>query len=63
MQMAAGEFSAVDVRNAIERREVIPYFQPIVELRSGDLCGFEMLARWLHPQLGMIPPYQLGIDG
>jgi c-di-GMP phosphodiesterase len=56
--MAAGAFSSVDLRNAIGRRDVVPYFQPIVELRSGDLWGFEMLTRWQHPQLGMIPSYQ-----
>jgi PAS domain S-box-containing protein len=56
--MTAGAFSSVDLRNAIERREVVPYFQPIVELRSGELRGFEMLARWQHPQLGVIPPDQ-----
>ena len=57
-QMTARTFSPADLQNAIERGEVVPYFQPIVELRSGELWGFEMLARWLHPQLGMIPPYQ-----
>jgi EAL domain-containing protein (putative c-di-GMP-specific phosphodiesterase class I) len=56
--MTAQTFSPADLQNAIERGEVVPYFQPIVELRSGELWGFEMLARWLHPQLGMIPPYQ-----
>jgi PAS domain S-box-containing protein len=56
--MTTGEFSSVDLRNAIERREVVPYFQPIVELRSGELWGFEVLARWQHPLLGIIPPDQ-----
>ncbi|WP_158750604.1 EAL domain-containing protein [Acidobacterium sp. S8] len=56
--MTARTFSSADLQNAIERGEVVPYFQPIVELRSGELWGFEMLARWLHPQLGMIPPNQ-----
>ena len=33
-------------------------YQPIVELTSGDVAGFEALARWPHPQWGMIPPEQ-----
>jgi sensor c-di-GMP phosphodiesterase-like protein len=33
-------------------------YQPIVELTSGDVAGFETLARWPHPQWGMIPPEQ-----
>lgn len=43
---------------ALERNDIVPYFQPIVELRSGVLTGFEVLARWLHPVEGMIPPDQ-----
>lgn len=56
--MAAATLSAEDLRTAIEHREVVPYFQPIVELRSGRLWGFEMLGRWQHPEWGMIPPSQ-----
>lgn len=56
--MAAASFTINDLRNAIERREVVPYFQPIVELRSGRLWGFEVLSRWQHPQLGIVPPDQ-----
>ena len=33
-------------------------YQPIVELTSGDVAGFETLARWPHPEWGMIPPEQ-----
>ena len=33
-------------------------YQPIVELTSGDVAGFEALVRWPHPQWGMIPPEQ-----
>ncbi|HTT53064.1 MAG TPA: EAL domain-containing protein [Streptosporangiaceae bacterium] len=33
-------------------------YQPIVELASGDVVGFEALARWPHPKWGMIPPEQ-----
>jgi PAS domain S-box-containing protein len=45
-----------DVRTAIENDAVVPYFQPFVELRSGQLFGFEILARWQHPDLGPILP-------
>ncbi len=54
--MAARPFPLIDLRNAIERREVMPSFQPIVALRTGRLWGFEVLARWHHPQLGIISP-------
>ena len=45
-----------DLRRALESNEIVPYFQPIVELRSGLLTGFEVLARWQHPQRGLVPP-------
>ncbi len=47
---------ANDLRRALENNEIIPYFQPLVELRTGLLSGFEALARWQHPQRGLIPP-------
>jgi PAS domain S-box-containing protein len=46
----------VDLRRALESDEIIPCFQPIVELNTGRLTGFEVLARWQHPQLGLILP-------
>jgi diguanylate cyclase (GGDEF)-like protein len=46
----------MDLRNAIAKDEVVPYFQPIIELESGQLHGFEVLARWPHPTRGMVMP-------
>jgi PAS domain S-box-containing protein len=54
--MAAKAFPIIDLHNAIEHREIVPSFQPIVALRTGQLWGFEVLARWHHPQLGIISP-------
>jgi PAS domain S-box-containing protein len=45
-----------DIRGALEREEVVPFFQPVVELRTGKLKGFEVLARWQHPEHGPILP-------
>ena len=45
-----------DLRGAIERGEIVPYFQPIVRLSSGEISGFEALARWIHPRRGLIAP-------
>jgi len=47
---------ATDLRKALEADEIVPYFQPQVELRTGLLTGFEALARWQHPVHGTIPP-------
>ena len=47
-----------DLRGAIARGEIVPYFQPVVRLSSGKISGFEALARWLHPRRGLIAPDQ-----
>jgi diguanylate cyclase (GGDEF)-like protein/PAS domain S-box-containing protein len=44
------------LRRAIEREEFLLHFQPIMELSSGQLQGFEALVRWRSPEHGMIPP-------
>jgi PAS domain S-box-containing protein len=44
------------VRRALDNDEVEPCFQPVVELHTGRLVGFEVLARWRHPQLGLVLP-------
>src|SRR5262249_7669288 len=45
-----------DLRRALERREIVPYYQPIVDLHSGAVVGFEALARWRHPTMGVLTP-------
>jgi diguanylate cyclase (GGDEF)-like protein/PAS domain S-box-containing protein len=45
-----------DLRRAIERGEIRVQYQPIFSLTSGDVGGFEALARWDHPEHGAIPP-------
>jgi PAS domain S-box-containing protein len=44
------------LRKAIENSEIVPFFQPLVELRTGRLRGFEVLARWKHPLRGLVLP-------
>jgi PAS domain S-box-containing protein len=43
-------------RRSLELGEFLPYFQPKVTLHTGQLAGFEILARWQHPMLGLIAP-------
>lgn len=45
-----------DLRYAIERNELLVYYQPILDLNSIELMGFEALMRWRHPQRGLVPP-------
>jgi c-di-GMP-specific phosphodiesterase len=45
-----------DLRNAFVRGEISPFYQPIVNLNTGAVAGFEALARWRHPKRGLVPP-------
>lgn len=45
-----------DIAEALGRGQIVPYFQPIVDLATGRWRGFEALARWLSPQAGLLLP-------
>ena len=45
-----------ELRLAIERRELTLYFQPIVDLETGELVAEEALVRWEHPRRGLVGP-------
>ena len=45
-----------DLRRAIERHELCAFYQPIIELKSMKLSGFEALIRWNHPERGLVSP-------
>ena len=46
----------IDLREAIENGVLQPHYQPLVDLKSGQITGFEALVRWPHGERGMIPP-------
>lgn len=55
---------------AVASGQIRPHYQPKVDLRTGRLFGFEALARWHHPDRGLLPPAQflpqineLGLQG
>ncbi|WP_410499390.1 EAL domain-containing protein [Chitinibacter sp. S2-10] len=45
-----------DLIHAIANGHIVPYFQPKVDVRTGMIKGVEALARWLHPERGMVGP-------
>ena len=45
-----------EIRLAIEADEFVPYFQPLISLDTGELNGFEVLARWRSPTRGIVEP-------
>ena len=59
-----------ELQRAIEAGQIVPYYQPIVRLPGAEIAKFEILARWVHPQLGVLTPEQfipaadeLGLSG
>lgn len=44
------------LRRAMDREEFIVYYQPKVDLASGEIVGAEALLRWQHPTRGLVPP-------
>ena len=46
------------LRRAIDRREFVLHYQPILDLASGVVVGVEALLRWIHPERGMVEPGQ-----
>jgi len=44
------------LRRALDRQELLLHYQPIVDLRSGYVCGVEALLRWDAPGVGLVPP-------
>lgn len=49
-------FAEADIARAFGDDEFFPVFQPLAELRTGQLAGFEILARWRHDRHGLITP-------
>jgi len=45
-----------DLRQALEQKEFLVHYQPIISLQTGKLSGFEALIRWQHPDRGLVSP-------
>ena len=45
-----------DIRQAVDRKELVLYYQPILDLKKCTITGFEALVRWNHPKRGLISP-------
>ena len=49
-------FTTQELREALDEQQIFPHFQPKVRIDTGKPVGFEALARWQHPEKGMISP-------
>jgi len=47
---------AAELRDALDRDELVLHYQPVMHLPTGDCTGVEALVRWQHPERGLLPP-------
>ncbi len=53
---ASSRIGDMRIKTALNDREIRPYFQPKIQLRSGEIIGAEALSRWHHPERGLLMP-------
>ena len=44
------------IEEAVEKGYIKVYYQPVIRVRTGEICGYEALVRWQDPQIGLLPP-------
>ncbi|MDQ3139628.1 MAG: EAL domain-containing protein, partial [Pseudomonadota bacterium] len=55
-ELQARNETEAGLRAGIPKGEFVPFFEQQIDLASGSLKGFEMLARWQHPERGLVAP-------
>ncbi|CAN5482054.1 hypothetical protein BH10ACT4_BH10ACT4_13670 [soil metagenome] len=58
MQSVSDSVDESELSNALERGEIVAYFQPQIDLATGEVVAVETLSRWIHPLRGIIGPSQ-----
>ena len=54
--MQARRTLEIDLRKAVSDKQFEVYYQPLMDIKTGSVIGFEALVRWNHPQRGLVPP-------
>jgi diguanylate cyclase (GGDEF)-like protein len=55
-QMQERRTLELDLRKALQADQFDLHYQPLIDLGRGEVCGFETLLRWNHPDRGLVPP-------
>jgi diguanylate cyclase (GGDEF)-like protein/PAS domain S-box-containing protein len=55
-QMQERRTLELDLRKALQADQFDLHYQPLIDLGRGEVCGFEALLRWNHPDRGLVPP-------
>tara|TARA_R110000787_G_scaffold148288_1_gene262227 strand:- start:497 stop:2563 length:2067 start_codon:yes stop_codon:yes gene_type:complete len=57
-EVSKNSFSHVEVLSAINDQQLRLFFQPKIDMTSGEIIGFEALVRWQHPSKGLLSPIE-----
>ncbi|MBO4375921.1 MAG: EAL domain-containing protein [Lachnospiraceae bacterium] len=44
------------IEEAVEKEYIKVYYQPVIRVKTGEICGYEALVRWIDPKVGMLSP-------
>ena len=55
-QLRKRQYVVDHMDEAIENEYIKVYYQPIIRIKSGEICGYEALVRWVDPQIGILSP-------
>jgi EAL domain-containing protein (putative c-di-GMP-specific phosphodiesterase class I) len=56
LELARRSGIEADMRLGLAEGLFVPFFQPLIDIETGELGGFEVLARWQHPDRGIVEP-------
>ena len=55
-QLRKQQYVSDHIDEAIEKEYIKVYYQPVIRVKSGEICGYEALVRWVDPKIGMLSP-------
>ncbi len=55
-RMQTRRLLTADLRRALDEAQFEVHYQPLMSVPRGEVCGFEALVRWRHPERGLVPP-------
>lgn len=58
LQPRARQWRHAELVQALQQGQFVPHFQPKIDLNNGAVAGAEILARWNHPELGVLAPFE-----
>ena len=55
-QLRKQQYVVDHIEEAIEKEYIKVFYQPVIRVKSGEICGYEALVRWEDPKMGMLSP-------